>query len=103
MLPEKKPSGSGQESLDATPGLDKDLEKIRYYHGTWKNFFDYWNKKGVPTDPYKGVELTHPIKKVQDKETLPIQDFGTYDKSKANQKLTESFEQFLNETKESED
>jgi len=96
MLPEKKPKGSGQETLDYTHGQDPDLEKIRYYHGTWKNFFDYWKKKGVKADPYEGVELTHPHKQVQTKATLPIQDFGTYDKSKSN-KLTESFEDFLKE------
>jgi hypothetical protein len=102
MLPEKKPSGSGQETIDYTHGQDPDLEKIRYYHGTFKDFFNYWEKKGVKADPYQGVELTHPEKKVQDKSTLPYQDFGTYDKAKGN-KLTESFDQFLNESKTAED
>lgn len=37
------------------------------------------------------------MKKVQTKTTLPHQDFGTYDKAELN-KLTESFEQFLNES-----
>jgi hypothetical protein len=96
-LPEKNPRGSGQETVDMTHGQDSDLEKIRYYHGTWKNFFDYWEKRGVKADPYEGVELTHPVKKVQTKTTLPHQDFGTYDKAELN-KLTESFEQFLNES-----
>lgn len=96
-LPEKQPKGSGQETIDYTHNQDPDLEKIRYYHGTWKNFFDYWKKKGVKSDPYEGVELTHPIKKTQDKATMPYQDFGTYDKSKGN-KLTESFESFINES-----
>ena len=31
-----------QETIDYTHNQDSDLEKIRYYHGTWKNFFDYW-------------------------------------------------------------
>lgn len=97
MLPEKKPSGSGMETVEPSPNEDPNLAKIRYYHGTFSDFFDYWNKKGVPTDPYKGVELTHPHKKVQKDDTLPIQDFGTFDKSKMNKKLTESFEDFLNE------
>jgi hypothetical protein len=83
-----------QETQDNTHGQDKDLETIRYYHGAWKNFFDYWNKRGVETDPYKGVELIHPKKKIQTKATLPYQDFGTYDKAKMN-KLTESFEEFI--------
>ena len=93
---EKNPEPN-QETQVNTHNQDKDLETIRYYHGTWKNFFDYWKKKGVETDPYKGVELTHPTKKVQDKSTLPYQDFGTYDKAKGN-KLVESFEQFLSES-----
>jgi hypothetical protein len=96
-LPEKQPKGSGQETIDYTHNQDPDLEKIRYYHGTWKNFFDYWKKKGVKSDPYEGIELTHPIKKTQDKSTMPYQDFGTYDKSKGN-KLTESFDQYLDES-----
>jgi hypothetical protein len=101
-LPEKNPKGSGQETIDMTHGQDSDLEKIRYYHGTWKNFFDYWEKRGVKADPYEGVELTHPVKKVQTKTTLPHQDFGTYDKAELN-KLTESFEQFINESITSKD
>lgn len=87
-----------QETADYTHNQDSDLEKIRYYRGTWKNFFDYWKKRGVETDPYKGVELTHPVKKTQEKTTLPHQDFGTYDKSDQN-RLVESFEQFINEQK----
>lgn len=86
------------ETQDNTHGQDKDLETIRYYHGTWKNFFDYWKKRGVETDPYKGVELIHPKKKTQEKSTLPYQDFGTYDKSDKN-RVIESFDSFLNESK----
>lgn len=89
-----------QETQDNTPGMDPDLETIRYYHSTWENFFSYWKKRGVETDPYKGVELIHPVKKVQKESTLPIQDFGTYDKSEMNKKLTESFVQFITESKE---
>lgn len=83
-----------QETQDNTHNQDGDLETIRYYHGTWQNFFNYWKKRGVQTDPYKGTELVHPQKKVQTNSTLPIQDFGTYDKAKDN-KLLESFEEFL--------
>ena len=96
MLPERNPKGSGVETIEPSPNEDPNLAKIRYYHGTFKDFFDYWNKKGVKADPYEGVELTHPVKRVQSNSTLPIQDFGTYDKSKKN-KLTESFQDFLNE------
>jgi len=28
-----------QETQDNTHNQDSDLETIRYYHGTWKNFF----------------------------------------------------------------
>ena len=83
-----------QETQDNTHNQDVDLETIRYYHGTWQNFFNYWKKRGVETDPYKGTELIHPQKRVQKESTLPIQDFGTYDKAEMN-KLTESFEEFI--------
>ena len=97
MLPEKNPKGSGQETVEPSRNEDSDLAKIRYYHGTWSNFFNYWKKKGVKSDPYEGVELTHPEKKVQSKSTLPDQDFGTYDKANGN-KLCESFDQFMKQT-----
>ena len=83
-----------QETQDNTHNQDPDLEAIRYYRGNWKNFFDYWKKRGVETDPYKGTEMIHPQRRVQKESTLPIQDFGTYDKAKMN-KLTESFEEFM--------
>ena len=76
---------------------DPNLEKIRFYRATWKNFFDYWKARGVKTDPYEGTEMEYPTKDVQDKATLPYQDFGTYDKSKRNEKLSESFEDFCKE------
>ena len=85
-----------QETVDYTHNQDKDLETIRYYHSNWSDFFNYWKKRGVETDPYKGTEMIHPKKRTQTESTLPIQDFGTYDKSKMN-KITESFEEFLKE------
>lgn len=96
MNPIDKNPVKEEEKLDLTHNQDSDLEKIRYYRGTWKNFFDYWNKRGVETDPYKGTILKYPKKKI-DGDNSPIQDFGTYDKAKEN-KLTESFEQFINES-----
>jgi hypothetical protein len=82
------------ENLPKNPENDKDLEKIRYYKGTWKNFFDFWKKRGVETDPYKGTILKYPEERKQEDSTLPIQDFGTYKKAKQN-KLIESFDQFI--------
>jgi hypothetical protein len=96
MNPIDKNPVKGVETQDNTHNQDPNLEKIRYYKGTWKNFFDYWNKRGVETDPYKGTELKYPNEKI-DNGNAPHQDFGTYDKKKMN-KLTESFEQFLNES-----
>jgi hypothetical protein len=83
-----------KETVDYTHNQDTDLEKIRYYQGTWKNFFSYWKKRGVSPDPYKGSILKYPEKKEQEESTLPYQDFGTYKKSLKN-KLVESFENFL--------
>jgi hypothetical protein len=86
-----------QETMDLTHNQDKDLETIRYYHGTWKNFFDYWKKRGVKVDPYEGEEMIHPNKGARSNSKLPIQDFNTYDKAEMNSKITESFEQFKTE------
>ena len=96
MNPIDKSPVKGTETQDNIHNQDSDLEKIRYFSGTWKNFFDYWNKRGVETDPYKGTVLKYPTEKV-DNGNSPHQDFGTYDKKKAN-KLTESFDEFLNES-----
>jgi|NOAtaT_6_FD_contig_101_214430_length_2056_multi_3_in_0_out_0_4 hypothetical protein len=84
-----------QETIDYTHNQDSDLEKIRYYHGTWKNFFDYWKKRGVKVDPYEETEIIHPYKGAKSNSKLPIQDFHTYDKAEMNGKITESFDQFL--------
>lgn len=96
MNPIDKNPVKEEEKVEITHNQNPDLEKIRYYRGTWKNFFDYWNKRGVETDPYKGTVLKYPDTKV-DGSNAPIQDFGTYDKSKINSRLHESFEEFLNE------
>lgn len=96
MLPEKTPKGSQQETIEPSQNEDPNLAKIRYYHGSFKNFFDYWKKKGVKADPYEGVELTHPEKKTQKTKTLPHQDFGTFTKSDSN-RLIESFDDFMNQ------
>ena len=99
MNPIDKNPVKGAETQDSSHNQDSDLEKIRYYKGTWKNFFDYWNKRGVETDPYKGTVLKYPEEKI-DNGNAPHQDFGTYDKKKAN-KLTESFDEFINESYQS--
>lgn len=81
--------------LPGNPEEDKDLEKIRYFKSTWDDFFNFWKKRGVDPDPYKGTILKYPKKKEQKNSTLPYQDFDTYDKSKGN-KLIESFNEFVN-------
>jgi hypothetical protein len=87
-----------KETIDYTHNQDTDLEKIRYYQGTWQNFFSYWKKRGVEQDPYKGTILKYPQEQPQQEEELPIQDFGTYDKAKMNTKLHESFDKFIDES-----
>ena len=86
-----------QETQDNTHNQDNDLETIRYYHGTWKNFFDYWKKRGVKVDPYEDTEIIHPYKGAKSNSKLPVQDFHTYDKAEMNDKISESFEEFLND------
>lgn len=79
---------------------DPDLEKIRHYRGTWKNFFDFWKKKGVEVDPYKGTILKYPTEKIYTGRKNVHQDFGTYDKAKKiqeNMKHIPTFESFVNE------
>ena len=88
-----------QETQENTQNQDKDLEAIRYYHGNFENFFNYWKKRGVESDPYKGTEIIHPKREVQKESTLPYQDFGTYDRAKKN-RLCESYQQFLDEENE---
>jgi hypothetical protein len=83
-----------QNQLPKNPEEDKDLEKIRYFKSTWDDFFNFWKKRGVETDPYKGTILKYPKDKIQKDSTLPYQDFGTFAKSKEN-KLMESFSQFI--------
>ena len=85
---------------------DPDLEKIRHYRGTWKNFFDFWKKKGVEVDPYKGTILKYPTEKIYTGRKNVHQDFGTYDKAKKIQENMKNhintFEEFLNESKKTE-
>jgi hypothetical protein len=97
MKNEELRGSNKQETVDYTHNQDSDLEKIRYYHGTWKNFFDYWKKRGVQVDPYEGEEMIHPHKGAKSNSKLPIQDFNTYDKANMNDRIIESFEEFLNE------
>jgi hypothetical protein len=87
-------NNKGPETVEPSPGEDKDLANIRYYHGTWDGFFNYWKKRGVTPDPYKGTFFKYPNDSKQRESTLPYQDFGTYKKSAKN-KLVESFDDFL--------
>mgnify|MGYP001486548051 CR=1 FL=1 len=80
---------------------DPDLEKIRHYKGTWKNFFDFWKKKGVEVDPYKGTILKYPTEKIYTGRKNVHQDFGTYDKAKKiqeNMKPILTYDEFLAES-----
>ncbi len=90
-----------KETQDLTKGQNKNLEDIRYFSGTWKKFFDYWKPRGVEPDPYKGKTLIYPEEKTQEKSNLPIQDFGTYDKSKMN-RVIESYQEFIENQSERE-
>lgn len=65
---------------------DKNLKDIRFYHGTWKKFWDYFKEKGVKPDPYEGTILKYPEEKPSPKN-LPYQDFGTFTKSHKNEEI----------------
>jgi hypothetical protein len=92
-----------QETMDISPNEDKDLATIRYFHSNFENFFNYWKKRGVKVDPYEETEMIHPYKGAKSNSKLPIQDFHTYDKSDMNDKITESFNQFMDEINESDE
>jgi len=98
MEKEELKGSNKQETMDKTHNQDSDLETIRYYHGTWKNFFDYWQKRGVKVDPYEGEEMIHPYKGAKSNSKLPVQDFHTYDKAEMNDRIAESYDEFVFES-----
>ena len=56
--------------------IDPDLEDIRYYRGSIKQFRDFWERKmKVPFNPHGKVEYTYPVKRTEDDKSLPYQDF----------------------------
>lgn len=62
------------------PELDKqnpDFDKIRHFKADWKDFTDFWEKKGARMTPYAEWEQKYPDKKKM--KSNPIHSFKTFD------------------------
>ena len=62
------------------PELDKqnpDFAKIRHFKATWKDYVDFWEKKGARMTPYAEWEQKYPEKKKM-KSNL-VHSFKTFD------------------------
>lgn len=69
------------------------LHDIRHFRGSIQDFIDYWKEKGVEVNPHKDVEYEYPKPKKKKDNSIPYQTF--------EKKTFKSFEQFVNERKES--
>jgi len=61
--------------------LDKDnpeYNKIRHFKATWKDYVDFWEKKGVRMTPWNEWDQEYPQKKKMKKED-PIHSWKTFD------------------------
>ena len=64
---------------DLNPGKEnKNLDSIRHYKGTWKEFKDFWKSKGAHMSPYEEWEQEYPKKKKMVNKD-PIQMYKTFD------------------------
>lgn len=56
--------------------IDPDLEDIRYYRGSFKQFKDFWERK-TKTDfnPHGKVDYKYPVERTEEDKSLPYQDF----------------------------
>ena len=62
------------------PELDKqnpDFDKIRHFKATWKDYIDFWEKKGARMTPYAEWEQEYPSKKKM--KSNPVHSFKTFD------------------------
>ena len=56
--------------------IDPDLEDIRYYRGSFKQFNDFWERKTKESiNPHGTVEYKYPVKRTEVDKSLPYQDF----------------------------
>ena len=63
------------------PELDKkdpNLDAIRHFKGTWKNFEEFWKAKGARMSPWEEWEEKYPEKKKRVNKN-PIQMYKTFD------------------------
>ena len=56
--------------------IDKDLEDIRYYRGSFKQFKDFWERKtNTAFNQHGKVSYKYPIEREEEDNSLPYQDF----------------------------
>jgi len=91
--------------------LDKDnpeYSKIRHFKATWKDYIDFWEKKGARMTPWKEWDQKYPSK-AKMKKSDPVHSYKTFDDESVkesqnleiynnnNFKTFESFKSELNE------
>ena len=57
---------------------NKDLDDIRHFKGTWKNFEEFWKEKGARMSPWEEWEEEYPQKRKRVNDD-PIQMYKTFD------------------------
>ena len=61
--------------------LDKDnpeYNKIRHFKSTWKDYVDFWEKKGARMTPWKEWDQEYPSK-AKMKKSDPVHSYKTFD------------------------
>jgi hypothetical protein len=75
------------------PGKEnKNLDSIRHFKGTWKEFEDFWKSKGARMSPYEEWEQEYPKKKKMVNKD-PINMYKTFDDE--SEVVEESHSDFL--------
>ena len=90
---------------DLNPGKEnKNLDAIRHFKGTWKNFEEFWKSKGARMSPWEDWEQKYPEEKKMKKKD-PIHLYKTFDDESDEVKESSStldflpFDQFVTESK----
>ena len=56
--------------------IDPDLEDIRYFRGSFKQFKDFWERKtNTKFNPRDKVEYEYPVKRTEKDNSIPYQDY----------------------------
>ena len=90
---------------DLNPGKEnKNLDSIRHFKGTWKEFEDFWKSKGARMSPWEEWEQEYPKKKKMVSKN-PVNMYKTFDDESDEIKESSTsfdflpFVEFINEAK----